>query len=543
MARTVAAITLPAPPSHNKPDIGGRAFRPHMPHRPAAEWRSRPTEPAALPHHGYVQRIETRAARAADGFIETERPLDAGLNGAGGVGIRHMASGQVTVNPKRSGIASQLESIQLKYQPGHSDQHGKEDSMFSQYFAKFRKTGQAERTLDFYFDKKVGAYGIGDLPDNLKLEVASLIDARTPGKKFDTEYIRSLDLSEEASRLFSLTLYSFFTCAEHLVGGKTSQTSSAFKGWRIGLYFVPSADVNALVKLSADEKANTVFILLNAGLILALLHRFCALFSVPGFFESMSAADHQTMNPIRHSPGAQMPQREGAWLAVLPASPRQIAIAHLCTIMAAITVLCHEFGHFVGGHLSYLRQRHRNASGLEEISSKVNNDALPDSLRRLLELDADRLAGAFASVLWRELDYPWIGPEDAQVESFYLEFVLSAICLYIVFEECSATTDYFSPAWRVEHFLTEFRGDFFHQADNGSASPEKRDPGQETFAFDNKIRHAVEQAYVALGWGNGFSYQRIETETTTLFNGDILALASLKEELVPFMPHVWQFKR
>lgn len=410
------------------------------------------------------------------------------------------------------------------------------------FLSKLGGKRKKDNSLAFYFDKEMQAYGIGPIPRNLKREVSALIDVETPGKKFDNAYLESFDLSVEGKKIFLSTLLMFFRCAAPVIGEAQGFRKTRLAKWRCALYFLPCEDVNASAILSADEKENTVFIILNSGLILTLLHRFCALFSVAGFFESIIDPNNKIVTATENLAAQQRLEKASDWLKMLPSKPQQIAIAQICTVMAAMSVLLHELGHFMGGHLSYLRSEMRYAHPLKEIEDSTGHEPLPFNLRRLLELDADETAGRFASAIWRQYDYPSIGPDDAQVESFYMEMVLATICLYIVFEDYSETEEYFSPVWRTQIFLENFRSDFFRYPKEMKADdPEKLRSQYQFVEWDARIISAVERAYQALGWGDGFSLARFEKETNTLLAADSHALNDLRTKLEGFMPHAWHF--
>lgn len=393
-------------------------------------------------------------------------------------------------------------------------------------------------TLESFFDIELNAFAIAPIPQNLKREVAALINVRTPGKTFNRQYIDSILPAGVGRDLFELTLLQFLLCAAPVIGKKGFGQKNQLHPWKIALCFVPDEIANAGVRLSADTRANTVFILMNVGVLLEPLHRLCTTFSVPQFFESISHALDKAGGSSLPDPTGyrETHQKNGNWLSVLP-NGNAIGIASSACIKVAMAVLCHEVAHFMRGHLSYLQKELHYTGTLYEVPFEDEEDLLEPSLHRLLELDADRVGARMFALIWREYDHPAVGPEDAQNESFYVETIMGIVCLNLIFEEYILTEKYYSPIWRTQHFLTEFNNHFFAVPSGVDPyGPDSPSNGLEQFRTYVAVCGALERAYRILGWGNGLSFDRFHIEAATL-DADIQALGSLQEALIGCMPH------
>lgn len=407
----------------------------------------------------------------------------------------------------------------------------------------YRITGKPDLpTLDSFFDADLKAFAIAPIPLNLKREVAAQIDTRTPGRTFNTEYLDSILPAGVGRDLFELTLLNFLRCAAPVIGGKGIEQKNQLYPWKIALCFVPEETTNAWVRLSADKRANTAFIFMNAGVLLEPLHRLCTIFSVPQFFESFSYALDKGRGPPLPDPieYSETHAKDGNWLSVIPKGNAVITAFSVC-VKVAMAVLCHEVAHFMRGHLGYLQSELDYTGTLREVPLEGEEDQLEPNLRRLLELDADRVGARLAAVIWREYDHPAVGPEDAQNESFYFEMILAIVCLNLIFEESERTEKYYSPIWRTQHFLMEFNNHFF--AVPPGVDPYGRDSpsnGVHQFRTYAAVCSALERGYRILGWGGGLSFDRFHAETATL-DADSQALASMQEALVAYFPHKWHF--
>lgn len=398
-------------------------------------------------------------------------------------------------------------------------------------------------TLESFYDVDLDAFAIAPIPLNLKREVGAKINIRTPGKTFNKQYLDNILPAGVGRDLFELTLLNFLRCASPVIGGKGIGQKNQLHPWKIALCFVPDETANAGVRLSADKRANTVFIMLNAGVLLEPLHRLCTTFSVPQFFESITHALEKTGGPSLQDPTGygKTHAKDGDWLSVIPRGNASSIAISVCT-KVAMAVLCHEIAHFMRGHLCYLQNELDYTGTLHEFPSEGDENQLEPNLRRLLELDADRMGAGMAALIWREYDHPAVGPDDAQNESFYVETILGIVSLNLILEECERTERYYSPIWRTQHFLTQFNNNFFYVPPGvdpyGRDSPSN---GIEQFKIYVAVCNALERAYRILGWGNGLSFDRFHIETVTL-DADTKALASLEEALVSYMPHNWHFK-
>ena len=407
---------------------------------------------------------------------------------------------------------------------------------------RWRKGDPPLPTLESFFDADLNAFAIAPIPQNLKREVRAQIDIRTPGKMFNREYLDSILPAGDGRNLFELTLLHFLICAEPVIGGKGIGQKDMLYPWKIALCFVPEETANAGVRLSADKRANTVFILMNVGVLLETLHRLCATFSVPQFFESISQAMDKAGGQSLPDPSGYCKNhaKYGNWLSVIPSGNAASMAVSVC-IKAAMAVLCHEIAHFMRGHLCYLQSELAYSGTLREIPLEGEEDQLEPSLRRLLELDADSVGARVATLIWRQYDHPAVGPEDAQNEFFYIETILGIVSLNLIFEECERTDNYYSPIWRTQHFLTEFNNYFFAMPPGvdpyGQDSPSN---GMEQFRAYMAVCGALERAYRILGWGDGLSFERFHAETAAL-DADTQALALLQKALFSYRPHRWHF--
>lgn len=395
-------------------------------------------------------------------------------------------------------------------------------------------------TLESFFDADLNAFAIAPIPQNLKREVRAQIDIRIPGKMFNRQYLDNILPAGDGRNLFELTLLQFLNCAAPVIDGIGQKNK--LDPWKIALCFVPEETANAGVRLSADKRANTVFILMNVGVLLETLHRLCTTFSVPQFFESISHLIDKADGHLLPDPSGycKTHAKYGNWLSIIPNGNAASVAVSVC-IKAAMAVLCHEVAHFMRGHLCYLQSELAYTGTLREVPLEGEEDQLEPSLRRLLELDADSVGARLATLIWRQYDHPAVGPEDAQNESFYIETILGIVSLNLIFEESERTNNYYSPIWRTQHFLTEFNNHFFAMPlgvdPYGKDSPSN---GVEQFRTYMAVCGALERAYRILGWGNGLSFERFHAETATL-DADTQALALLRLALVRYMPHKWHF--
>jgi len=397
-------------------------------------------------------------------------------------------------------------------------------------------------TLESFFDADLDAFAIAPVSLNLKREVGAQIDIRTPGKTFNKKYLDSILPAGIGRDMFELALLYFLRCAKPIIGGQGIVQKSQLHPWKIVLCFVPEETANAGVRLSADEHANTVFILMNAGVLLEPLHRLSTTFSVPHFFESINHALEKAGGPPPPDPidDYKTYAKDENWLSMIPNGNAASMAISVCA-KVAMAILCHELAHFMRGHLCYLKNELDYTGTLREVPYEGDEEKLAPNLRRLLELDADRVGAKMAAIIWREYDHPAAGPDDTQNEAFYVETILGVVSLNLIFEECELTEEYYSPIWRTQHFLTEFNNNFFAMPAGvdpyGSDSPNN---GVEQFKIYIAVCNALERAYRILGWGNGLSFDRFHTETVTL-EADGNALALLQEDLIAYMPHKWHF--
>ena len=150
----------------------------------------------------------------------------------------------------------------------------------------FGKKNRSAESLDDYYNNDIDAFMFATLPRNLITEAITIARVKSGGGNFNWNYIKSLNLSDEAEKIFKDVLFDFLRISELMIGNRNEKEKLPIYPWRIGLFFIADESINASIKYSADENEKTAFIFINSGLILSLLHQFCAYLSVPGFFEN-----------------------------------------------------------------------------------------------------------------------------------------------------------------------------------------------------------------------------------------------------------------
>ena len=404
----------------------------------------------------------------------------------------------------------------------------------------FNKKNQKSLTLRDFVHSDINAFAIADLPRNLLIEAKFYAAFQVGGVLLNESHLDALNIGDNIKGHLEETFLQVLK-ASSLIVPKASKKKSGIYPWKVGLFFVSNLSLNATVKLSVDKSQNIAFIFLNFGLILQLLSRLYGLMSVPNFFESMQP-DSVTRIAIDET-GERRPS--DAWFSAIPDNARKIQIASHCCVIAVICVLFHELSHFYRGHQTFLAEEYRFSDALFEVETDDQRDssAFPDSIRRLLELDADSTAGGLAATFWRELDHPAISAEDTRNEAFFMQFLIGTICLYSSLEIYKLSSDYYSPIWRTQHFLKFFyRGFFALPKGVNYDNPESPENSSMVSSLYFKVADAMEAAERVLGWGTGYSTERWDLETPVLNERDGPALAKLQKRIRQYQPIIFFYK-
>lgn len=394
-----------------------------------------------------------------------------------------------------------------------------------------RTERQDKRYLQDFLDPVRGTCHVGDLPEPLHIEIAAWIRLHCKGSRFDAHFLDGLELGTAQRRCFETILVTFLRIAERVVGDRGPRQGEPGWPWRRSVFIAPTLEVNACVKFSFDLKQQTLFIVINAGLLLQLAHRISAVLQTSSFRRSFGI---DRAAPIASTAP---PQKHGPWLTPLHDHP----LVLMATLSAAMLVLTHELAHFYRGHLHLTRRTSGDDAVLEErdASGATATAGLPSSQRRLLELDADETAGTLASVLWRLLDYPQFGPDDSPNENFYCGMLLGSTCLFLLLDETVASAHYYSPFWRLRITMATFNRDYF--AAPGDTDAEHAADSIEVFRLMQRMVEACEAAHRELGWGEGLDGRRFLAETEALLDRDRRALQQLLiTQLEPLMPYAAQ---
>ncbi|QNH18580.1 hypothetical protein HEP74_03752 [Xanthomonas sp. SS] len=386
------------------------------------------------------------------------------------------------------------------------------------------------RLRDFQ-DRARGTCHVGDLPEPLHMEAAEWIHFRCGGRRFDADFLDGLELGDEQRKCFEAILVTFLRVAERIVGAKAPRKGDAAWPWRLSVFIAPTLEVNACVKSSFDSKQHTIFIVINAGLLLQLTHRISAVLQTPSFTRTFG------IEPAISKASTAPPSKHGPWLVPLHGNP----LVLMATLYAAVMVLTHELAHFYRGHLHLTRNVFGDDALLEESDTRgeVRSERLPPNERRLLELDADETAGRLASVLWRQLDYPQFGPDDSSNENFFLGMLLGTTCLFLLLDETVASERYYSPFWRLRITVASFNRDYFAAPDDADA--EHAADSIEVFKLMQTVIEACQAAHRELGWSEGLDSRRFLAEAEVLLADDRQALQDLLlNRLAPLMPYAFR---
>ena len=392
--------------------------------------------------------------------------------------------------------------------------------------------------FDRYYDKHAQVFCLGNIPVQIKQEACSIIEGKFGrGARFNREYVDSLGLSASSRKIFDDAFSQLLFWVSKLVVFKPRKKGQLLYPWQYAVIIVPSLNFNAWVSLSFDEKENTALIFLNIGVLFENLDRLHASFSTPGFLASLLRGEN---------PGEEVFVPKQGRLCNLSENADFRAIATDMSIKASMMVVFHEFAHFFRGHVCYLRGKPEHSGEVHEAPVPDAEAALDDTLRRIIEFDADQLAGVLASQFWRLFDHPVVSPEEDRNEAFLTAIVAAVISNNLILGQYGFTDRYYSPAWRVQHTLEMFYSDYFgvgkklfpmvNQARRQKVSAQLHD-------FQLAWIAEFERAYRMLGLGGGLSYQRVGVENITLLGSDCLEHKRLQLEFKKYMPAHFHYPR
>lgn len=393
------------------------------------------------------------------------------------------------------------------------------------------KTKKDFNPFSKYYDEKSGVFCIGNIPLRIKQEACSIIEGKLgKGARFDQRYVDGLGLSQDARGIFNRALQGLSLYISKLIGEEGRKKGQPFYPWQCAVIFVPSPKFNAWIRLSYDERDNTALIFINAGVLFENLDRLHTSYAIPGFLELLW---HDKLAPdisFKENPG---------FLNNISSNPIFRAIATEISVKASMLVVFHEYAHFLRGHLSYLREELSHSGEIHEAPDSESVESLDDSIRRVLEMDADQKAGTFASTFWRMLDHPAISPEDCKNESFSMEFISAVLSNNLILGQYGFSDRYYSPLWRTQHIIEYFYIDFFH-VDKGLSEAERHNKrnliSNEMYQLQLKLISEHERVYRIMGWGEGLSFERVERDIDTLLGEDEIILKQLQPILEKYMP-------
>lgn len=382
-----------------------------------------------------------------------------------------------------------------------------------------------------YYDEKSGVFCIGNIPLRIKQEACSIIEGKLGEKaRFDQKYVDRLGLSQDGRKIFDRALQGLSLYISKLIGEEGRKKNQPLYPWQCAVIFVPSLKFNAWIRPSHDEKDNTALIFINIGVLFENLNRLHTSYSMPGFLELLWHGKLAPDISFKENPG---------YLNNLSPNPIFRAIATEISVKASMLVIFHEYAHFLRGHLSYLRVELSHSGEIHEAPDSEPAESLDNSIRRVLEMDADQKAGSFASTFWRMLDHPAVSPEDCRNESFSMEFISAVLSNNLILGQYDFSDRYYSPLWRAQHIIEFFYIDFFH-VDKNLPKAERQSKrnliNNEMYQIQLKLISEHERVYRIMGWGEGLSFERVERDIDTLLGEDEAALKELQPALEKYMP-------
>lgn len=382
-----------------------------------------------------------------------------------------------------------------------------------------------EFDLNDFVDQVNRVCGIGDIPRNLRQEVAAVIAAKTRSQAVvSNEYLRDIGLNNDDVELVRPVLSYFLSFAKHIVGDKAPKKGDMLFPWAQSLFLSPDESVNASVRLSRDLEHRTLFIIVNVGTIIELTKRSLALM-----------ADDQLVSWFGGNVQASATQSNA--FPIIPSNKNLVVIAQQIACFAAVAILCHELAHFYRGHLGYLRTEFQLME-LQEF--EVGPQEVPASptlnVRKLLEFDADEFGGAVYTHLMRLLDFPAVGPVEDRTVRFLASTMLAVSAVYATFEEYGRTDKYYTASWRAHQF---FRGFFVSFVVDGTAEHEI-DEAMKKF-FD--VLMLVSEVFQRTGWGNGLDLKATTSESDKFLASERSSREELAAVFEKYTPERWPEKR
>lgn len=395
--------------------------------------------------------------------------------------------------------------------------------------------GKQERTLpeiDDYLDLNSGVWCLGDIPANLRQEIAADIRCSSgQARPFSEAYLREVVSDQEGFEVVKFALQFFLSMAVKIIGTKQPGRDSSLYPWVKALCISPDISVNASAQLAIDTKATTVFLTINAGVFVQQAHRLLAMFADEQFIQDLSKPPvHRSGETVEKVPDA------GKWCKLKSDNSNLRLVAAWITTLAAMLVFYHEQAHFYRGHLGFIRERRGELKLLEVVDIPAQRTSDDDDLRRLLEFDADHAGGVLYGVVMREFDHPVPGPADGKNERFLVLTIVAAASMFIAFEEKMASRRYYPPAWRIHHFMNGFMESFFSQP-----MPDQ-DRAFLTETVFTVMQH-VEARYANLSWHSEFDMGAAVAQNEMFFRQDIPGRTELEKEFKDFMPHLWPKER
>ncbi|HDR8952667.1 M48 family metalloprotease [Burkholderia vietnamiensis] len=382
-----------------------------------------------------------------------------------------------------------------------------------------------EFDLDGFVDRSAGVCGIGDIPRNLRQEVAAIILAKTGSKAIvSNEYLRDIGLGDDDLALVRPVLSYFLSFSKYIIGDEAPRKGDMLYPWVQSLFLSPDESVNASVQLSRDLQHRTLFIIVNVGTIIELTKRSLSLM-----------ADDQLVSWFGGN--VQVGATHSNVFPVVPGNKNLVVVAQQIACFAAAAVLCHELAHFYRGHLGYLRTEFKLKELQEfEADSREVPTKVDVNVRKLLEFDADECGGAVYTKLMRLLDFPAVGPDEDRTVRFLASTMLAISTVYATFEEYGRSDKYYTASWRANHF---FRGFFVSFVAAGTAEHEI-DEGMKKF-FD--VLMLVSGALQRAGYGTKLDLNAATGETDKFLTSERALRQELAAIFEKYTPERWPGKR
>ncbi|OBR49235.1 hypothetical protein [Paraburkholderia tropica] len=382
-----------------------------------------------------------------------------------------------------------------------------------------------EFDLDDFVDLDTGVCGIGDIPRNLRQEIAAAIAAKTGSQAVvSTQYLRDMGLSNDDIELVQPVLSYFLSFAKHIVGDQAPKKGDALYPWAQSLFLSPDKSVNAWVRLSRDLEHRVLFIVVNVGTVIELTKRSLALMADDQLVRWLGGAAQDRAAPSMAFPA-------------IPSNKNLIVVAQQIARFAATAILCHELAHFYRGHLGYLRTNFQLMELQEFEAAQQEAPTNPNvNVRKLLEFDADEFGGALYTQLMRLLDFPAVGPDEDRTVRFLASTMLATSTVYATFEEYGRSNQYYTASWRAHQF---FRGFFVSFVVPGTPEHEIDEAMKKFF----EVLTLVSGVFQRTGWGNGLDLHAAVGESDRFLASERASREKLAAEFEKFAPERWPEKR